>query len=172
MSLLQEKSYHFGQIILHWLIALLVFYQFISGNTFSVKKLNECKTIPVVYHDDCSVIFNHYWIGTLILILMIIRLVMRLYFGAPSASNKLPNYIKIIGKLSHLILYLLLISLPIIGLLGWYFDSSIMFPVHIGLSKILLFLILLHICAVGFHEGILGSKLLYRMVSFNTKNEK
>jgi cytochrome b561 len=103
---------------------------------------------------------------------MILRVGMRLYFGAPMLSNKVPSIIKVLGKISHLALYLLVIAMPITGLLGWYVDSGTVLPIHKGLSNVLLSLILIHICAVGFHEGVLGSSLIRRMVAFNTKLKK
>lgn len=167
----QERSYHFGQIVLHWFIAILVLYQFVSSNTFSGIKLSECQGTEVILV-KCQSLNNHYVVGSLILVLMVFRVGMRIYFGAPMLSSKIPLYIKVLGKISHLSLYLLVILMPITGLLGWHSYSALMFPIHIFISKGLLFLILIHICAVAFHEGILGSSLIYRMTSFNNKLKK
>ncbi|MDG2356573.1 MAG: cytochrome b/b6 domain-containing protein [Paracoccaceae bacterium] len=167
----QEKNYHFGQIILHWLIAVLVFYQYVSSNGFSDDKLNKCKNSELA-SVECDFFASHYQVGLFIFGLMILRVGMRLYFGAPMLSNKVPSIIKVLGKISHLALYLLVIAMPITGLLGWYVDSGTVLPIHKGLSNVLLSLILIHICAVGFHEGVLGSSLIQRMVAFNTKLKK
>ena len=95
-----------------------------------------------------------------------------IYFGAPAPSNKVPYIITILGKISHLALYVLVIAMPITGIVGWYTESGIILPIHRWLSKVLLLLILVHICAVGFHEGILGSSLMHRMLGFYTKLKK
>ena len=62
--------------------------------------------------------------------------------------------------------------MPVLGLYMYYFNSEISQFLHIAFSKFLLFLILLHICAVAFHEGVLGSKLFYRMASISKEGDK
>ena len=171
MDLSREKHYYVGQVILHWLIAVLVFYQYISSNVFSDSKLNKCKDAGLD-SENCDFFVRHYQVGLLVLGLMILRIGMRLYFGAPAPSNKVPYIITILGKISHLALYVLVIAMPITGIVGWYTESGIILPIHRWLSKVLLLLILVHICAVGFHEGILGSSLMHRMLGFYTKLKK
>ena len=171
MNLSKERNYHVVQIILHWLIAFLVLYQYVSSNGFSDNKLDKCKNSGLD-SIDCDFFTSHYQVGLFIIGLMFVRIGMRLYFGAPKLSNKVPSIIKILGKISHLALYLLVFAMPISGLLGWYIDSGIILPIHKVLSKALLSLILIHICAVGFHEGILGSSLMHRMLVFNVKPKR
>ena len=137
------------------------------SNRFSDDKLDKCKNLELA-SVECDFFTSHHQVGLFIFGLMIVRIGIRLYFGAPMLSNKVPFIIKILGKISHLSLYLLVIAMPITGLLGWYVDSGIILSIHKGLSKALLSLILIHICTVGFHEGILGSSLMQRMVVFNT----
>ena len=96
----QERSYHFGQIVLHWFIAILVLYQFVSSNTFSGIKLSECQGTEVILV-KCQSLNNHYVVGSLILVLMVLRVGMRIYFGAPMLSSKIPLYIKVLGKVTE-----------------------------------------------------------------------
>ena len=110
-------------------------------------------------------------VGCILLGLMLIRTGLRIYFGAPPLPKAVPYFIRVLAKLSHLSLYLLVFLMPLTGLLGWHTNSEMLLFTHSIISNCLLVLILTHICAVGFHEGVLGSQLIYRMGSFRKKNK-
>ncbi|GIR38543.1 MAG: hypothetical protein CM15mP50_0540 [Rhodobacterales bacterium] len=163
------NSYHFSQILFHWTIALLVIYQLIFGNKIEFLELEVCKNSAINTLKSCQYLNTHYLIGVLIFLLMILRVFLRFLFGAPPLSKSVPKIIIIFARISHISIYLILLSMPVFGLLMYYYNSEISRFLHIYFSKVLLYLILLHICAVAFHEGVLGSKLFYRMASINKK---
>ena len=132
-----NSSYHYSQIIIHWLVALLVIYQFTFGGNIEFLELESCINSKTNALKSCQHLNNHYLV-----------------------------------RLSHYLIYLILFSMPVFGMYMYYFNSDISQFLHITFSKILLFLILLHICAVAFHEGVLGSKLFYRMASLSKKGDK
>ena len=167
-----NSSYHYSQIIIHWLVALLVIYQFTFGGNIEFLELESCIHSKTNALKSCQHLNNHYLIGVIIFLLMIIRLFLRILFGAPPLPKSIPLSIKIFARLSHYLIYFILFSMPFFGLYMYYFNSEISQFLHITFSKILLFLILLHICAVAFHEGVLGSKLFYRMVSISKEEKK
>ena len=160
-------TYHYSQIFIHWLIALLVIYQFSFGSNIEFLELKRCISTKTNDLTTCKYINNHYFVGVAIFFLMIVRLSLRFLFGAPPLPKSIPLIIKIIARLSHFLIYFILFLMPILGIYMYYFNSEIAQFLHISFSKLLLFLILLHICAVAFHEGILGSRLFYRMVSIS-----
>ena len=164
-----QKIYHSGQIFLHWTVAILILYQYALSSSFSNKNLLKCQEVGIT-GSECEGLFPHYIIGSILLSLMLIRIGFRIYFGAPPLPKAVPYFIRILAKLSHLALYLLAFLMPLTGLLGWHTNSEMLLFMHSMISNCLLVLILTHICAVGFHEGILGSQLIYRMVSIRKKN--
>ena len=166
------NSYHLSQIIIHWVIALLVIYQFISGEKIEFLVLESCIKSETNDLKSCQYLNNHYVVGIIIFLLMIFRLFLRILFGSPQLPKSVPLIIKIFAKLSHGIIYSILLLMPILGLYMYYFNSEVSQFLHIVFSKILLFLILLHICAVAFHEGVLESKLFYRMASISKEGDK
>ena len=163
-----QKIYHSGQIILHWTVAILILYQYVLGNSISDKNLLKCQDVGIA-GSECEGFLPHYLIGGILLGLMLIRVGFRIYYGAPPLPKAVPYFIRTLAKLSHLTLYLLVFLMPLTGLLGWHTNSEMLLFMHSMISNCLLVLILTHICAVGFHEGILGSQLIYRMVSLRKK---
>jgi cytochrome b561 len=70
----------------------------------------------------------HKPLGILILILALIRLVVRLRYGAPPLPLDLPEPMKLAAYLSHYALYALMIAMPLIG---WAMLSAAEYPVVI-----------------------------------------
>ena len=147
----------------------LILYQYVLSSSFSNKSLVKCQEVGIT-GSECEGLLPHYIIGSILLSLMLIRIGFRIYFGAPPLPKEVPYFIRILAKLSHLALYLLAFLMPLTGLLGWHTNSELLLFVHSIISNCLIVLILTHICAVGFHEGILGTQLIYRMVSIRKKN--
>ena len=165
-----QKIYHSGQIFLHWTVAILILYQYALSSSFSNKNLVKCQEVGIT-GSECEGLLPHYIIGSILLSLMLIRIGFRIYFGAPPLPKEVPYFIRVLAKLSHLSLYLLVFIMPLTGLLGWHTNSEMLLFTHSIIFNCLLVLILTHICAVGFHEGVLGSQLIYRMGSFRKKNK-
>jgi Prokaryotic cytochrome b561 len=68
----------------------------------------------------------HKPLGMAILVLALIRLAVRLRYGAPPLPANLPEPIKLAAHLSHYALYILMIGMP---LLGWGMLSAAAYPV-------------------------------------------
>jgi len=68
----------------------------------------------------------HKPLGFTILVLALIRLSLRLYYGAPALPADLPEAMKLAAKLSHYVFYALMIAMP---LLGWAMLSAAEYPV-------------------------------------------
>jgi cytochrome b561 len=97
---------------------------------------------------------------------MIARVYLRFRTGTPRALENVPSFLKILAKISHFTLYSLLFIMPLSGFLGGFFKINLAIFVHQFSSKILIILILFHICAAIFQEGVLGNKVLSRMLNF------
>src|ERR1700749_1490201 len=120
-----------------------------------------------------SLVSIHKPLGIAILILALIRLVVRLRYGAPPLPADLPEPMKLAAHLSHYAFYLLMIGMPLIG---WAMLSAAAYPVvlyggvrlpaivppsdslhtllwnaHFYLAFLFFALILMHLAAALFH---------------------
>jgi cytochrome b561 len=151
------------QRLLHWVMAVCILAMLFIG-------VGMVSTIMPKY---LSLVSIHKPLGIAILVLALIRLAVRLRYGAPSLPADLPAPMKLAAELSHYALYALMIGLPLIG---WAMLSAASYPVvlfsgvylpqilplsdslhtllwnaHYYLAFALFALILLHVAAALFH---------------------
>lgn len=107
-----------AQRVLHWLMAACILAMFFIG-------VGMVSTIAPKY---LPLIAIHKSLGVVILLLVLIRLGLRLRYGAPALPVGLPIPMKLAAKLSHYLLYALMIVMP---LLGWAMLSAADYPVVI-----------------------------------------
>lgn len=105
-----------AQRVLHWLMAACILTMFFIG-------VGMVSTIAPKY---LPLIAIHKSLGVVILLLVLIRLGLRLRYGAPALPVGLPIPMKLAAKLSHYLLYALMIVMP---LLGWAMLSAADYPV-------------------------------------------
>ncbi|UVJ42352.1 cytochrome b/b6 domain-containing protein [Pseudomonas sp. LS1212] len=169
---------HFAPLarLLHWSMALLILTMLFigAGMVASVSERHEW------------LIHIHKPLGALLLVLVILRLVVRLSTRQPPLPADMPGWQVLAARLSHLLLYALMLILP---LLGWAMLSAAGDPVmltsalqlppilpanaatfavlrkaHGYLAYLLFLTILLHLAAALFHgwirrDGVLESML-------------
>jgi cytochrome b561 len=104
------------QRALHWLMAACILAMLFIG-------VGMVSTIAPKYLPLISI---HKSLGTIILILALIRLVVRWRYGAPPLPASLPAPMNLAAELSHYVLYFLMIVMP---LLGWAMLSAADYPV-------------------------------------------
>jgi cytochrome b561 len=151
------------QRLLHWLMAVCILAMLFIG-------VGMVSTVMPKYLTLVSI---HKPLGIVILLLALIRLVVRLIYGAPPLPADLPEPMKLAAYLSHLAFYLLMIGMPLIG---WAMLSAASYPVvlfgavhlpsilplsdrlhtllwnaHFYLAFAFFALILLHLAAALFH---------------------
>lgn len=106
------------QRLLHWLMAACILTMLFIGVGMVSSVMP--KYVPLV-----SI---HKTLGCAILVLALIRLVTRFYYGAPALPDDLPEPMKYAAELSHYALYALMIGMP---LLGWAMLSAAAYPVQL-----------------------------------------
>ena len=151
------------QRTLHWVMAVCILAMLFIGVGMA----------STVAHSYLRLVHIHEALGILILILALIRLVLRLRYGAPALPADLPEPMKLAAHLSHYVLYALMIAMPIIG---WAMLSAADYPVmlrpnlwlpqilplsaglhtalwnaHFYLAFLFFAVILLHVAAALFH---------------------
>ncbi|HMM47534.1 MAG TPA: cytochrome b [Thiobacillaceae bacterium] len=103
-------------VLLHWLVALLIFVAFPLG-----VYMHELPLSP----DKLKLYSYHKWIGITVLMLMGIRIAWRLTHTPPPLPRDLASWQKRLGALVHGLLYVLMIAIP---LSGWLMSSAKGFP--------------------------------------------
>lgn len=162
----RQGSFSPLQRVLHWLMAIMVLAMlFIGVAMVSTLKLSYLTLIAI-----------HKPLGAAILVLALLRLGIRLRRGAPPLPSDLPSTQTIAAKLSHVVLYALLVAMPLIG---WAMLSAGGYPIllfgsfhlpaiiphddrlysalrtaHILLAYTFFATILLHVAAALFHALI------------------
>jgi cytochrome b561 len=110
------NSFSFLQRILHWLMAIMVLAMLFIGVTMvSTLKPNFLTLLAI-----------HKPLGIAILVLALLRLCVRLRRGVPPLPAELPSTQVVAAKLSHLVLYALLVAMPLIG---WAMLSAGGYPI-------------------------------------------
>jgi cytochrome b561 len=154
------------QRTLHWLMAVCILAMLFIG-------VGMVSTVAPKY---LTLVDIHKPLGIAILILALIRLAVRLRYGAPPLPADLPEPMKLAAHLSHYALYALMIAMPLIG---WAMLSAADYPVvlwpgvwlpqilpqseslhtalwnaHFYLAFLFFALILMHVAAALFHALI------------------
>jgi len=171
------------QRLLHWLMAVCILAMLFIG-------VGMVSTILPKYLTLVSI---HKPLGIAILVLALVRLVVRLRYGAPSLPADLPEPMKLADYLSHYALYGLMIGMPLIG---WGMLSAAAYPVvlfgdvrlpailphsdslhallwnaHFYLPFAFFALILLHVAAALFHALIRRDGVFGAMAPVSTHDE-
>ena len=104
------------QRLLHWLMALCILAMLFIG-------VGMVSTVMPKYLTLVSI---HKPLGIAILVLALVRLAVRLRYGAPPLPANLPEPMKLAAQLSHYAFYALMIGMPLIG---WAMLSAGAYPV-------------------------------------------
>jgi cytochrome b561 len=162
----------------HWLIAALIFAQYVLGWLAASWGLSPTKINLFVWHKS---------LGILVLALVILRLLNRLTKPTPALPAAMPAWERTAARASHALLYLAMIAMPITG---WVIHSASGVPfrifwqvplpplvapdkhtadlaavAHFSLGVVFVALIVLHVGAALRHHFIKHDDVLTRMMS-------
>ena len=104
--------YSIPAIVLHWLMALLIFAAFPLG-----VYMHELPLSP----DKLKLYSYHKWIGVSVFLLVAIRLGWRLTHTPPALPDGIATWQRHAGAIVHGLLYLLMLAIP---LSGWLMSSA------------------------------------------------
>ncbi len=163
-------------VVLHWLLALLIFVTFPLG-----VYMHELPLSP----DKLKLYSYHKWIGITILMLASLRVMWRVTHTPPPLPDDMARWQRRTSQLVHGLLYLLILAIP---LSGWLMSSAkgfqtvwfgvlplpdligkdkavgdLLAEVHETLNFTLLFLVILHVGAALKHHFIERRPLMQRM---------
>jgi cytochrome b561 len=171
------------QRLLHWVMAVCILAMLFIG-------VGMVSTVMPKY---LTLVAIHKPLGIAILLLALVRLAVRLRYGAPRLPADLPVPMKLAAELSHYALYLAMIGMPLIG---WAMLSAAEYPVvlwsgvhlpailpqsdrlhallwdaHYWLAFAFFALILLHVAAALFHALVRRDGVFQSMASVSTRDE-
>jgi cytochrome b561 len=168
------------QRLFHWVMAICILSMLFIG-------VGMVSTVAPKYLTLVSI---HKPLGIAILLLALIRLGLRLRYGAPALPADLPEPMKLAAELSHYALYALMIAMPLIGwgmmsaagypvvlYPGWHLppilphsDSlhALLWDAHFYLAFAFFALILLHVAAALFHGLVRRDGVFETMASVST----
>jgi cytochrome b561 len=171
------------QRLLHWLMAVCILSMLFIG-------VGMVSTIAPKY---LTLVQIHKPLGIAILVLALVRLALRIFYGSPALPADLPEPIKLGAYLSQYAFYGLMIGMP---LLGWGMLSAASYPVvlfggvhlppilpvspslhtllwhaHYFLAFAFFALILLHVAAILFHKLIRNDGIFETMAPVLTHDQ-
>jgi len=171
------------QRLLHWLMAACVLAMLFIG-------VGMVSTVMPKYLTLVSI---HKPLGIAILVLALIRLALRLRYGAPPLPADLPEPMKLAAESSHYLLYALMIGMPLIGwgmmsaaaypvvlFAGWQLPAilpqsdslhTLLWDAHFYLAFAFFALVLLHVAAALFHALVRRDGVFATMAPVVTYNE-
>lgn len=165
------------QILFHWTIFILVVL------TYAAMELKGFITEGNSIRDWMKV--AHYTLGVSVMFLMLMRIIIKVTHKDPDITPTPPRWQKVISKAVHGILYLMFISLPILGIVSLYYGGvewsffSYQMPVandinyvtqhnlkniHEFIANAGYFIVGLHAAAALFHHYIVRDNTLIRMI--------
>jgi len=153
-------GYSASQIWLHWLVALLIIPQFLLNEPMG----QAWRAIERGQEISPSVLITaHVVVGFSILALVLWRLVLRMTRGAPLPPAEEAPALKLLGKITHGLLYLVLALLVVSGGMAWFAGVKASAGVHEVMTSLLLVLVGLHVLGALYHQFVLKTNLIARM---------
>ena len=156
-----KTGYSALQISLHWVIAALVFFQLVFGESMTTV-VDAAEEGTAVSPTDQFLATAHYWVGISILAFVALRLIVRLASGAPKPTGA-ASWMTFAATAAHWAFYLLLVAVPTTGLLAIYVSDEFG-DIHALAKPVFIGLIALHAAGALFHQFFLKDGTLRRML--------
>ena len=158
----QAGGYTGVQIGLHWLIAAMVFFQLVFGESMTTV-IDAAEEGGSVSAQDQVLGTAHFWVGIAILMLALARFAVRLRAGAPEHAGDANPLLQLAATAMHWLFYVLLFAVPVLGLLGYYFGDP-WGEIHTLAKPAFIVLIVIHAGAALFNQFVLKDGTLARML--------
>ncbi|GGO30330.1 cytochrome b [Gemmobacter aquaticus] len=155
-------AYRPAQIWLHWIVVIGVILQ-IGFNSAIVAVVDAREAGQVPTDADITWAWFHVGIGSVILLSVIARLVLRFRHGVPGHAPGTSAAQARIASIMHNTLYGLLLAMVVTGMLTWN-EIVPLGGLHFALSTALFFAALAHGLAAIFNQFVRKDGTLARMV--------
>lgn len=168
--------------VLHWVMAVLIIAQLLAGIIMTRPFPEGSVAAGIV--NSLGLYDGHKLLGVVLLALVLLRLIYRVFTGAPEDEPTLTHWQRESSHLVHAWVYFLLIAIPVTGWLGVSLypalvafgiklpalvapdqkASAIAFAAHAYLAFTLIALLFVHIGAALYHHFVRGDGVLRRML--------
>lgn len=156
-------SFSLPQRLLHWLTAALVFFNLLLPDGMNEWHRSMRRT-GAATADQVAGANIHAYVGIAILVLVLLRLVLRVYQGAPASPSEEPMIFQLAAKAAHIVLYLLLLAMPMTGMAAYYLGYDAVGGLHADILKVVLWAVLgAHVLGVLVHQFYWKTNVLRRM---------
>jgi cytochrome b561 len=167
-----EQRYGFVAQAFHWVTAILVVWAWLIAGTWGRGG------------DESPIMALHQTLGFTIFVLVLVRLLWR-FFDTRPADPPMPALLAIAGRVSHWLLYGLLVAVPLSAIMGsWFEGHSVnvygwalgplvassrslgheILEYHELFGDVLIWLAGLHAAAAIFHHLVLRDRVLRQML--------
>lgn len=158
-------SYSISQRVLHWGMALLIFFNLLV--TDGIEQWNRIAhrggELSAV---DAFSANLHAWVGIAILAFAALRLILRKAQGVPPEYADEPALARLAAKATHVLLYLMFFLMPLSGIARYYFGVDAAGEVHAEIFKVVLWaLIAVHVVGAVAQRFYFRTDSLKRMTS-------
>jgi cytochrome b561 len=154
-------GYSTRQIALHWIVFVLVAFQFAIGNQMAHLFRAAHGGNPTHANPIWAPI--HISVGILILVAMLARLTLRRLDGVPAAPKQHPALEWLAGAV-HAGLYVDLIGAPIVGLIAYVWLPELAVLHQLMTRPILVVLFALHFAGALWHWLVVGDDVMTRIL--------
>ncbi|OWV90042.1 cytochrome B [Rhizobium sp. N122] len=156
-------GYGVSQRLLHWAVALLIFFNLLFPDGMNVwHRLMRRGQVPTPEQIASANI--HAYVGIAILLLAVVRLGLRFINGVPAEAAQEPAIFRLAARLAHAGLYILIFAMPLTGIAAYYFGINPAGSFHADILKILLWaLIAAHVAGALVHQFYWKTNVLRRM---------
>lgn len=144
------------QIALHWLVAILIFLAWLSGEGAE-------EAMEAVEEGGVAGFVPHVAFGVSILLLVLVRIIVRLSRGAPAAPGEAGSLSVMAADWGHRLIYLLMIAVPLGGASVFFLGLDVG-EIHGLAANILMLVVLGHALMALYHQYVLKDGLLRRMM--------
>jgi cytochrome b561 len=158
------KNYSTIQKSLHWLVALLIMGQLISGDSMSAAWRAFERSADASGFSTPLVLY-HIWAGLSVTLFAAWRLWLRRTRGVPALPKEEPLPMRIAAHATHTALYGLMFIAPITGAatyFGWFSELG---EIHELAKPAFIGLVLLHAGGALYHHFALDTDVLKRMTN-------
>jgi len=155
--------YSNAQIALHWAVVALIIVQWLTHDAME-DFWDRVEDGAATGLPADPVALSHAASGGTILLLMLVRVILRLRFGAPPLPADMPGMARAAAHLNHFAFYAILFLLPLSGAAAILFGSGGAAGLHGPLFFLLVLLIAAHLGGVAYHTFIRRDGLLRRML--------
>jgi cytochrome b561 len=114
-----DQSWGAGAKFFHWTMAALILFQIMLGVMAVTWPVSPTKLNLFVWHKS---------FGVIILTLVVLRLLWRITDVTPALPDGMPAWERVAARVSHTLLYGLMVALPITG---WIINSAANIPFRI-----------------------------------------